>query len=92
MESISKQHVTKQCNKENTVPKMKKWKVNETKELEQTLVQMSSRIASYMEKKVATADDAFMEFVRLQFTSIPEKENNIRRKMIMDALTAPLEE
>lgn len=79
-------------NKENTAPKMKKRKVDETKELEQTLVQMSNRISSYMEKKVSTADNAFMEFLKVQFDSIPEKEKNMRRKMIMDALIAPLSE
>lgn len=70
---------------------MKKRKVNETKELEQTLIQMSHRISTYMEKKVLIADDAFMEFIKIQFSNIPENEKNIRR-MIMDALTAPLPE
>lgn len=53
---------------------MKKRKVDETKELEQTLVQMSHRISTYMENKVSSADDAFMEFLKVEFNSIPEKE------------------
>lgn len=82
--------------KENIVPQMKKRKVSESKELEQTLLQMSNKISNYMEnhmeKKVSTADDAFMEFIKLQFNNIPENEKNVRRKLIMDALTAPLSE
>jgi len=70
---------------------MKKQKVNETRELEQTLVQMNHRISNYMETKVSTADDAFMEFIKVQFKNIPEQEKNIRRKIIMDVLTLPLE-
>lgn len=75
---------------------MKKRKVNETRELEtreleQTLVQMNHRISNYMETKVSTADDAFMEFIKVQFKNIPEQEKNIRRKIIMDVLTLPLE-
>lgn len=77
-------------NEANDTPKMKKRKVNKTLELEQTLIQMSDRILNYMEKKVTSVDDAFMEFIKIQFNSIPEKEKNIRRKMIMDALTEPL--
>lgn len=71
---------------------MKKRKVSKSKELEQTLLQMSKKISNYMEKKVSTADDAFMEFIKLQFNNIPENEKNVRRKLIMDALTAPLSE
>jgi len=82
----------KNFKKENEPPKMKKRKVNETKELEQTLVQMSHRISNYMETKVSTADDAFMEFIKVQFNNIPEQDKNMRRKMIMDALITPLSE
>lgn len=71
---------------------MKKRKVSESKELEQTLLQMSKKISNYMEKKVSTADDAFMEFIKLQFNNIPKNEQNVRRKLIMDALTASLSE
>lgn len=71
---------------------MKKRKVSESKELEQTLLQMSKKISNYMEKKASTADDAFMEFIKLQFNNIPESEKNVRRKLIMDALTALLSE
>ncbi|XP_025262590.1 uncharacterized protein LOC105257020 isoform X1 [Camponotus floridanus] len=92
-ENVYKQHVhnIKNVKKENELPKLKKRKVNETRELEQTLVQMNHRISNYMETKVSTADDAFMEFIKVQFKNIPEQEKNIRRKMIMDVLTLPLE-
>lgn len=85
-----KQHIVKHCDKENVVPKIKKRKVDETKELEQSLVQMSQRICTYMEKKTLTTDDAFMEFIKAQLNDIPEKEKHIRRKLIMDALTTEL--
>jgi len=94
-ESLNKQHNQniKHFNKENVAPMRKKQKVNETKELEHTLIQMSQRISTYMEKKeISTADDAFMEFIKVQFNSIPEKEKNIRRKMMMDVLTALISE
>lgn len=92
-ENVYKQHVhnIKNFKKENELSKMKKRKVNETRELEQTLVQMNHRISNYMETKVSTADDAFMEFIKVQFKNIPEQEKNIRRKIIMDVLTLPLE-
>lgn len=82
----------KNFNKENVAPKMKRRKIDETKELEQTLIQMGQRISNYMENKVSAADDAFMEFLKTQFNGIPEKEKNIRRKMMIDTLTAPLPE
>lgn len=42
-------------------PRLKRKKVNETKELEQTFLNMSNRIMSYMEtSKTSTADDAFI--------------------------------
>lgn len=92
--NVNKQHIDnkKYFNKENVAPKHKKWKVDETKELEQSLVQMTQRISSYMENKSSTADNAFMDFIKVQFSTIPEKEKNARRKMIMDALTMPLSE
>ncbi|XP_039310142.1 uncharacterized protein LOC105207291 isoform X2 [Solenopsis invicta] len=92
--NVNKQHIDnkKYFNKENVAPKHKKWKVDETKELEQSLVQMTQRISSYMENKSSTAHNAFMDFIKVQFSTIPEKEKNARRKMIMDALTMPLSE
>lgn len=58
---------------------------------------MSNNISNYMEKKVSSStctavDDAFMEFIKQQFNTIPEEEKVIRRKMIMDALCVPLSE
>lgn len=71
-------------------PKLKR-RINETKELEQTLSDMSDRIMKDVEiSKPSTADDAFMEFVKIQFDSVPEHEKHIRRKMIIDAISAPL--
>ncbi|XP_071652937.1 uncharacterized protein [Temnothorax longispinosus] len=93
-----KEHIynTKNFYKENEEPKQKKRKINETMELEQTLFQMSQKIYNYMEKKdeipTTKADDAFMEFIKIQFSNISEKEKDTRRKMVMDALTAPLSE
>lgn len=63
----------KNFNKENIAPKMKR-KIDETKELEQTLIQMGQRISNYMENKVSAADDALMEFLKTQFNGIPEKK------------------
>lgn len=40
-----------------------------------------------MEKKVSTADDAFMEFIKTEFNNTLEKEKDIRRKMIIDDCT-----
>lgn len=98
-ENVTNQHIhnSKNFNTEKDASKVKKQKVNETKEclkqtLEQILVQMRHIISTYMEKKVLTADEAFMEFIKAQFNSIPEKEKNIRRKMIMDVLAEPLPE
>lgn len=91
-ENINKQHIYNIKNfKENIAPKMMKRKLNETKELEQSLVQMGHKISNYMENKVSTADDAFKEFIKIQFNSIPEKDKNLRRKMLKDVLTAPLQ-
>lgn len=46
---------------------MRKRKINETKELEQSLIQMSHRLSTYMEKKAPTANDAFLDFIKIQF-------------------------
>lgn len=64
---------SKNFNKENVPSKMKKRKIYEIKELEQTLVQMGQRISNYMKNKVLTANDAFMEFIKIQFNSILQK-------------------
>ncbi|XP_024893637.1 uncharacterized protein LOC112468611 [Temnothorax curvispinosus] len=72
-------------------PRLKRRKLNETKELERPFFNTSNRIMSYMKtSKTSKADDAFMEFIKVQFNSIPEHEKNIRRKMMMDALSTPL--
>ncbi|XP_020298557.1 uncharacterized protein LOC109862827 isoform X2 [Pseudomyrmex gracilis] len=71
--------------------KLKRGKMNETKELEQTFIDMSKTIKNYMEtSKSSTADNAFMEFIKIQFDSVPEHEKNIRRKLIIDTISAPL--
>ncbi|XP_036147417.1 uncharacterized protein LOC105834577 [Monomorium pharaonis] len=50
-ESVNEQHIYNiKYDKNNYAPKMKKRKIDETKELEQTLMQMSHRISNYMEK------------------------------------------
>lgn len=74
-------------------PKFKNRKMNETKQLEQTFLNISNNIMSYMEtsnSKQCTPDDAFIEFIKVQFNNIPEHEKNIRRKMIMDAMSTSL--
>ncbi|KYM94016.1 hypothetical protein ALC62_15373 [Cyphomyrmex costatus] len=70
-------------------PKLKRQKMNETKQLEQSFFNMSNKIMNYMETS-KSADNAFMEFIKIQFDSIPEYEKNIRRKMIIDAISTPL--
>lgn len=73
--------------------KLKRRKMDETKQLEQTFFNMSNRIVNYMETmdSSSTADHAFMEFIKVQFARISqENEKNIRRKQIMDAISALL--
>lgn len=70
-------------------PKLKK--IDKSKQLEQTLWNMGNKIMNYMEDtKPLTADNAFMEFIKIQFASVPEHEKNTRRKLIIDAISAPL--
>lgn len=59
------------------------------KKFEQTV--LSDKIVKSTDtSQLFAADDAFMEFVRIQFHSVPEHEKNIRMKMIIDAISAPL--
>lgn len=75
-------------------PKLKRRKLDETKQLEQTFFNMSNRILNYMdnskENSLLTADNAFMEFIKIQFANVPEHEKNMRRKLIMDTISTPL--
>lgn len=70
--------------------------MNETKELEQTFFNLSNKISNYMETSQqscshqSTPDDIFIEFIKAQLNNIPEHEKNIRRKMIMDAISTSL--
>ncbi|XP_077273371.1 uncharacterized protein LOC143903554 isoform X2 [Temnothorax americanus] len=74
-------------------PRPRKRKLDETKELEHNFFNMGNRIVNYMEStKASTADDAFMEFIKVQFNGMPEHEKHIRRKMMMDCLITPLPE
>lgn len=73
-----------------------KRKMTETKELEQTFFNLSNKICNYMEtsqqsySQQSAPDDTFIEFIKVQLYNIPQNEKNIRRKMIMDAITEPL--
>lgn len=75
-------------------PKLKKRKMNETKELEQTFFSLSNKISNYIEtsqqscSQQSTLDDIFIEFIKAQLNNIPKHEKNLRRKMIMDGSTS----
>ncbi|XP_077265795.1 uncharacterized protein LOC143900158 [Temnothorax americanus] len=74
-------------------PRPRKRKLDETKELEHNFFNVGNRIVNYMEStKASTADDAFMEFIKVQFNGMPEHKKHIRRKMMMDCLITPLPE
>ncbi|XP_066602121.1 uncharacterized protein [Prorops nasuta] len=80
--------------KENVIPfKEKKRKIDETRELEATILQMSSKICNFMEEKKTSSspDDAFIEFLISSYKAIPEEDIYYRRKMLMEALNAPLQ-
>lgn len=71
----------------------KKRRVEEYKQSEQTFldkINMNSKIMNMENPKLTAADNAFMEFIKIQFASIPEHEKNNRRKLIMDAISVPL--
>lgn len=56
---------------------------------------ISNRIVNYMETSQQdnhqiTPDNAFIQFLKVQLDNVPEHEKNIRRKMMMDAISAPL--
>lgn len=74
-------------------PKLKIKKMDESKHLEQTFQNVSNKIINYMENsKLSTANDAFMEFIKIEFENVPENERTIRRKLIIDAISKPLSE
>lgn len=47
---------------------------------------------NYMENQKQSADDAFIEFIKIQFANVAEHEKNKRRKLIIDAISTPLPE
>lgn len=66
-------------------------KKDESLQLQQTPMNVPDKTLNYVETLTLSAvDNAFIEFIKVQFASIPEHEKNMRRKMIMDALSAPL--
>ncbi|XP_066589208.1 uncharacterized protein [Prorops nasuta] len=71
----------------------KRKKMNEIKELTKIFIQLSDKISSYTgERKASSSDDTFIEYLRAELKEIPEEEKSIRRKMIINALNAPLEQ
>ncbi|XP_066585662.1 uncharacterized protein [Prorops nasuta] len=72
----------------------KRCKIDETKSLESTLVNIGNSISNYIKKKEENtykADDAFINYLKAQFDTFDEKEKLKRKKMIMDVLIAPIE-
>ncbi|XP_011873622.1 PREDICTED: uncharacterized protein LOC105565222 isoform X2 [Vollenhovia emeryi] len=72
--------------------KVKRRKMDEHKQLEQISFNVTNRIRNSItsESPLSPVDNAFMEFIKMQFATIPEHEKNMRRKMILDAVSAPL--
>ncbi|XP_066596989.1 uncharacterized protein [Prorops nasuta] len=96
-ETLSKPNVENNylLNKGHIPNRMKKREIEKTKTLENTLLQMGQAMSSYMENKrteTCNVDDAFLQYLKLQFDSFSEKEKLLRKKMIMDALISPISE
>lgn len=91
-----KQDHNKPDNKRNS-SRFKKCKVDETKNIDETFVNVSNAIINLLQcskenntNDVKTIDEAFVDYVRIHLENISEPEKSARKKLIIDALTEPL--
>ncbi|XP_036147872.1 uncharacterized protein LOC118647321 isoform X2 [Monomorium pharaonis] len=73
--------------------KYKKSKVDETKECNDIFTSVSQKIISALDNKnKSNENEAFAEFIIAHLASLPQSQQNIRKRMITDALFSPLQE
>lgn len=91
------EHVNKRNEKINA-SKFKRRKINESKSIDDTFTNISTAIMDFLENtkentttnNITTVDQSFADYIRVHLENIPEPEKSARKKMIFDALTAPL--
>lgn len=90
---------TENRNKEKSNFRFKKRKINESKSIDDTFTNVSNAIINYLEnskennqqtKNQQTVDHSFIDYIRVHLQNIPEPEKSARKKMLFEALVAPL--
>lgn len=85
------------CDKEVPASKLKKSKIDQSKNIDETFTSISNAIINLLEDSkeqtgdnVKSVDQSFADYVRVHLENITEPEKSERKKLIIDALTAPL--
>lgn len=78
--------------------KYKRRKIEQKKSIDDTFVDISNQFVTFLENSkenatdnVKTPDQSFAEYVRSHLEHISEPEKTARKKLILDALTTPLQ-
>ncbi|XP_032689570.1 uncharacterized protein LOC116852899 [Odontomachus brunneus] len=84
-------------NIEQDYNRRKKRKIDESKNIDETFTNISNAILNLLESSkenttdnVKTIDQSFTDYIRVHLENIPEPEKSARKKLIIDALTAPI--
>ncbi|KAL6258151.1 hypothetical protein P5V15_010074 [Pogonomyrmex californicus] len=80
-------------NKEINGTRLKNHKIDQSVNTDDTFINNSMTFHESVKKNTTetkTVDQSFADYVRVHLENIPESEKLIRRKMIIDALSAPL--
>ncbi|KYN08465.1 hypothetical protein ALC62_00543 [Cyphomyrmex costatus] len=94
IENLEQDHSnrTKQIN----CSRFKRRKIEEARNIEDTLTNISKTILNFLKStrntsdNTRTIDQSFANYIRVHLENISEPEKTVRKKMIIDALTAPI--
>ncbi|XP_018338322.1 PREDICTED: uncharacterized protein LOC108746202 isoform X1 [Trachymyrmex septentrionalis] len=77
--------------------RFKRRKIEDSKSIDDTLTNISKTILNFLKStkknttdSIKTIDQSFANYIRVHLENISEPEKTVRKKMIIDALTAPI--
>ncbi|KYN08253.1 hypothetical protein ALC62_00764 [Cyphomyrmex costatus] len=90
-------NVQQDHNKKRNVPRFKRSKIDESRNMDDTFTNISNAVMNFLESTkentttdVKTVDQSFVDYIRVHLENIPEPEKSARKKLLFDALIAPL--
>lgn len=88
---------TENRNKGKSNLRFKKRKIDQSKSIDDTFNNVTNALMNYLESSKEkntnnqqTVDHSFIDYIRVHLQNIPEPEKSARKKMLFEALVAPL--